>query len=144
MPKTINLLTYLMRSRVFKFVFEHSPEFVVKHASFFEAAPFSNCAYRDYMKYAQDHLILRVLSGDPDYMIFDGLPKDVLESPVALDYVMKNSRVWSLVQKGALNYTDVLVMAGRRGDGKDGDPTGGAMARIKKIISTPDVYKGRE
>jgi hypothetical protein len=144
MTTEINLLSYLIQSRVFKFVYENSPEFVIKHAYFFERAPWSVCAYRDYMKYAHCHLLERVLRGDIAYTVFDGLSFDVLSSPIALDYCLKNPRVMDLVKVGGLNYLDVMVMAGRRGDGHDGPPKEGEFNRIQNIINTPDVYKGRE
>ena len=142
MKDKLMLLDYLMQSRVFKFVFEHSPDFVAKHAFFFERAPYTNCGYRDYMKYAHDHLIMCVALSDAAYTMFEDVPGDIIFSPVALDYIMKNKRVMDLVKVGALNYLDVLVMAGRRGDGEDGDPKEGPMKRIERINNTPDVYKG--
>jgi hypothetical protein len=144
MKDKILLLDYLMQSRVFKFVYEHSPDFVAKHSNALDCIPWCVNDYKGYMMAAHNYLLVMVARGDQEYILFDGISNDVLYSPIALDYILKNPRVMDLVKVGALNYLDVLVMAGRRGDGESGDPKEGAMNRIQRIINTPDVYKGRE
>jgi hypothetical protein len=115
----VTLLTYLLRSRVFKMAYDHIPSFKNDWAFLFGDVPFTNCAYRDCMKAAHDEICKVWEARESTLPLSWGVPRDIVYSPTALDYILKNpaEMAFCILDKWSLQY--VLSLAGRRGDGKD-------------------------